>query len=295
MLLLNGSNGLSTGFSSTIYPRNPKDVIKYIQKRLEGVSKPRIELKPWFKNFKGEIRKNSDTGQYESVGVITKVNTSKLIISELPIGVDYQKYIAVLDKLCESKVINDYDDNCEPKTDSIEFVIKIAREKLSKLNNDDLVKTFKLSKTLPENYNCIDENNRVREFKSIEEILEAYISIRKDFYVQRKKYIIEKMFSKCKETYSKYLFCDGVVKGTIKVANVKRENIVKQIEQVKDIIKVDNSYDYLLRMPIYSITEEKLKELKELVKKLKSDVQALMKKSEESIWMEDLSIMSKSL
>lgn len=295
LLLLNGSNGLSTGFSSTIYPRNPKDVIKYIQKRLEGVSKPRIELKPWFKNFKGEIRKNSDTGQYESVGVITKVNTSKLIISELPIGVDYQKYIAVLDKLCESKVINDYDDNCEPKTDSIEFVIKIAREKLSKLNNDDLVKTFKLSKTLPENYNCIDENNRVREFKSIEEILEAYISIRKDFYVQRKKYIIEKMFSKCKETYSKYLFCDGVVKGTIKVANVKREKIVEQIEQVKDIIKVDNSYDYLLRMPIYSITEEKLKELKELVKKLKSDVQALMKKSEESIWMEDLSIMSKSL
>lgn len=36
ILFLNGSSGMSTGFSNSIYPRNPEEVIEYIKKRLSG-------------------------------------------------------------------------------------------------------------------------------------------------------------------------------------------------------------------------------------------------------------------
>lgn len=291
LLLLNGSNGLSTGFSSTIYPRNPKEVVSYIKKKLSGTS-PRMSLLPWFRGFKGEVRVNPENGSTESVGVIERVNTTNYVIKELPIGMEYQKYIAILDKLCDDKVIVDYDDCCEPKTDEIMFKLKTTRQFTNTNDSmEKLHKAFKLVKSLPENLNCIDENNRVREFKSVHEILDAYIEIRLDYYQKRKEYLVKKYTDKMQVLASKYVFCDGVIKGEIKVAKTPKDKIVKQLEKNEMIIKVDDNYDYLLRMPIYSITKEKMAEMKEQLSKLSVELKSIKKTTKEDLWTSDLSVM----
>lgn len=288
LLLLNGSNGLSTGFSCTIYPRKPENVLSYIRKRLKGVAAPKEDLAPWFKGFKGSVRYNETAKVYESVGVIKQDNTTKLTISELPIGLSYQKYVEFLDKLYEDKVITDYDDLCEPKTDEIRFVVKMSRASLAKKNQQDLEKMFKMTRLLPENLNCVDENNRVREFSSVEEILEAYIAVRRHAYTERKAFLVTKHQTKLDELISKLVFCDGVIKGDIKVAKVSKAKIEAQLEKVKRIIKVDGSYDYLLRMPIYSISAEKMEELKKAITELSEKLRKTRETSEEDMWLEDI-------
>lgn len=291
MILINGSDGLSTGFAQKILPRNPKDIIRYIENRLSGKENRKV-LMPWFKGFKGDVRYNSE-GKLEIVGKVENVNTYTYRITEIPIYVEYDAYVETLDKLVEDKVIVDYVDKCDPKTDEILFEIKTTRE-FSKEHRDDneyLLKTFKLIKPFTENFNCIDENNRVREFKSAEEIIDAFISIRLEYYQKRKDYLLQKHLDVLKKTYSKLLFCAGVIKGEIVVNNKPKSKIVEQLEKIEKICKVDDSYDYILNMPIYSLSKEMLESMKTKINELKELIKTIKEKTPEDFWRDDLKVL----
>ena len=99
-LFLNGSNGISTGFRQIILPRNLNDIIEYIKKRLAGTKNPKMDLLPWWKNFKGSSRYNAE-GQLEILGCIERDSMTTYRITELPVSTDYVNYCKFLDKLEE--------------------------------------------------------------------------------------------------------------------------------------------------------------------------------------------------
>ena len=296
VLFLNGAEGMSTGFSNVIFPRNPTEVIEYIKKKLSGSKHPCLTLLPWFKGHLGKVEFNTELKRCESFGVITRNNTTTYTISELPIGMEYQKYVEFLDKLCDNGTIVDYNDKCDSKRDTILFEIKTTRE-FTKKNNDDrkLYETFHLIKPLTEVLCCIDENNRVREFGSIQEILDSFIDIRLKYYNKRKQHILDNLKNTLMQLSSKYLFIKGVVDKTIIVSNKKKDDIIKQLEKIEKIQKVDGNYDYLLRIPIYQLTKEKIDELKEEIKNKKAEYDKVKNETIENMWLEDLKELKKVL
>ena len=296
VMFLNGASGMSTGFSNEILPRNPAEVIEYIKKKIAGTERPRMQLLPWFKGHFGKVEFNKELNRNESFGVVTRNNTTSYTITELPIGTEYQKYVEFLDKLCDNGTIVDYDDKCDPKTDKILFNIKTTRE-FTKKHADErkLYDAFHLVKSLPEVLCCIDENNRVKEFNSIQDILDMFINIRLKFYDKRKKYILESLKSKISELVSKYTFVLGIVKKTIVVSNKKKDDIIKQIDPIDKIIKIDGSYDYLLRMPIHSLTTEKLAELKQQIIDTKAEFDKVKATTIQDMWLGDLHELKKAL
>ena len=296
VMFLNGASGMSTGFSNEILPRNPAEVIEYIKKKIAGTERPRMQLLPWFKGHFGKVEFNKELNRNESFGVVTRNNTTSYTITELPIGTEYQKYVEFLDKLCDNGTIVDYDDKCDPKTDKILFNIKTTRE-FTKKHTDErkLYDAFHLIKSLPEVLCCIDENNRVKEFNSIQDILDMFINIRLKFYDKRKKYILESLKSKISELVSKYTFVLGIVKKTIVVSNKKKDDIIKQIDPIDKIIKIDGSYDYLLRMPIHSLTTEKLAELKQQIIDTKAEFDKVKATTIQDMWLGDLHELKKAL
>ena len=296
VMFLNGASGMSTGFSNEILPRNPAEVIEYIKKKIAGTERPRMQLLPWFKGHLGKVEFNKELNRNESFGVVTRNNTTSYTITELPIGTEYQKYVEFLDKLCDNGIIVDYDDKCDPKTDKILFNIKTTRE-FTKKHTDErkLYDAFHLIKSLPEVLCCIDENNRVKEFNSIQDILDMFINIRLKFYDKRKKYILESLKSKISELVSKYTFVLGIVKKTIVVSNKKKDDIIKQIDPIDKIIKIDGSYDYLLRMPIHSLTTEKLAELKQQIIDTKAEFDKVKATTIQDMWLGDLHELKKVL
>ena len=295
VMFLNGSNGMSTGFSNELQPRNPNEIIEYIKKKISGIEKPRMQLLPWFRGHLGKVEFNKELNRNESFGVITKNNMTSYTITELPIGIEYQKYVDYLDKLCEGGTICDYDDRCDPKTDKILFEIKTTRDFTRKHEGRKLFEVLHLVKSLPETLCCIDENNRVREFTSIQEILDAYIEIRLKYYNLRKDYLLKTIKKSLEELSSKYLFVKAIVDKTIVVANKKKDDIVKQIEKQPKILKQDGSYEYLLRMQIYNLTTEKLEELKCQIKSKKEEFDNIKKTSVEDMWTNDLHELKKVL
>ena len=294
VVFLNSSNGLTAGFSSCIYSRNPSDIISYIKKKLAGSQNPRMELPPWFKGYKGQIRFNDETQQYESVGNIIQKNSTFYVIDEIPVETSYQKYIEFLDKLCDDKVIVDYTDKCDPRSNELCFEIKTTREFTKKHPDfDALCKVFKLVKSLPEQYNCIDAESHVREFSSAKDILDNFIDIRLKFYQKRKDYLLKTMVDKLTQLASKYYFIKGVVDGQIVVSKRKKDNIVAQLEKFEKIKKVNGSYDYLLAMQIYNLTQEKMEELKKLIEDGKDEYKKTKETSIQDMWLADLKELQK--
>ena len=88
--------------------------------------------------------------------------------------------------------------------------------------------------------------------------------------------------------YSKYLFCKGVIDETINERNVPNANNIAQLEKNDKIIKVDNSYDYLLRIPIGSITKEGLEKLKKDISENKELYKLYKDKDYKEFWIDDL-------
>lgn len=94
---------------------------------------------------------------------------------------------------------------------------------------------------------------------------------------------------------SKYLFIKGVIDKTIIVSNKKKDDIIKQLEKIEKIQKVDGNYDYLLRIPIYQLTKEKIDELKEEIKNKKAEYDKVKNETIENMWLEDLKELKKVL
>lgn len=294
IVFLNSSNGLTAGFSSTIYSRNPSDIVSYIKKKLAGTQNPRDELVPWFKGYKGQIRFNDEINQYESVGNIVQKNSTFYAIDEIPIETSYQKYIEFLDKLCEDKVIVDYSDKCDPRTNNLLFEIKTTREfTRNHPDFDSLCKVFKLVKTLPEQYNCIDEDCHVREFSSAKDILDNFIDIRLKFYQKRKEYILESLRDKLMQMASKYYFIKAVVDEDIIVSKRTKKDVIAQIEKIERIKPINGSYEPLLAMQISSLTKEKMEELRKLIEEGKEEFKKAKSTSIEEMWLADLKELQK--
>ncbi|EOB12222.1 DNA topoisomerase 2, partial [Nosema bombycis CQ1] len=88
MLLVNGSDGIGTGWSTNIPNYNPLDLIDNIKRLIRD--EPTVEMTPFYRNFKGNIEK-IENGKYQIDGIYED-NGDEMTITELPIGTWTQTY-----------------------------------------------------------------------------------------------------------------------------------------------------------------------------------------------------------
>ena len=83
-VLLNGSEGIVTGWSTKIPNYDPREIIENIKKLIKG-EKP-SDMIPKYKNFRGTIECKDDN-QVLTSGKVAIIGENLVEISELPIGV----------------------------------------------------------------------------------------------------------------------------------------------------------------------------------------------------------------
>lgn len=285
ILLINGSEGVSSGFAQKILPRNPEDIKKYISAKLNGKNS-KVQLVPYYEGFKGTVEAGENSSQWLIKGVLKITGINKVEISEVPIGYDLKSYIDVLDDLEDKKVIQGYRDKSED--DKFSFEVTVPSKFLKEWPMDELMNKLKLIKKVSENYTVIDENNKIVVYESAAEILDHYIGVKLASLTARKEHLKCRLEDEIRYDYSKYLFIKMIVEGTLIVAKRKKADIVKDLDKVKDILSKDDSYDYLLNMNILSLTDERMTKLEQDIKAKKSELDTLLKKSIEQLWAEEI-------
>ena len=297
MILVNGSEGIGTGFAQKILPRNINDIIKYLNEYLTGKNRSGdIFMLPHFNGFKGEILRTPGSFSYEIFGKFERVNSTTINITELPIGYDLEKYNAVLAKLEDDKVITDFTDKSEPKHNKFLFEIKAQREFVKK-DDDYIIDKLKLIKRVTENFTCIGERNEIVEFKSDKEIMDSYIKIRLAYYQKRKEYLINKIKEDLMVAGSKFFFVKAVLEDKIKVFKQTKQSILEQIEKNESFpfYKVNDSFNYLIGMPIHSMSSDTMTDLKEDIQKKKLLLKETTDITINEMWLQELSELKKEL
>jgi DNA topoisomerase-2 len=276
MVLVNGTEGIGTGFSCYVPPFNPKDIKQNIMNILDG--KGVVRMKPWFRGFKGKVFEQDDTWVTE--GVWTTVGKT-VKVSELPPGRWTQDYKEYLDTLIEKKVISSYTNNST--TENVDFVIQDYSGK-------DLVKDLKLQKTFrTTNMHLFHPTRGIHKYDTPEDILMDFIELRRDHYVKRKEYLIKVLEAKSKMCEYKSRFVTMVINGDIVVFRRKKQDLELQLSE--SFPKINDTYDYLLNIKTVQYTEESVRELLTQSKQARAELETMKATSPMTMWKNDIKNM----
>lgn len=277
LILVNGSVGIGTGWSCFIPQYNPLELVNFIQEKLKKKeSQFFLDLKPYYKNFKGKIIPSTDTEKkFITYGKMKYIDENTLQISELPIGVWTDKFKNDCKLLLQKGLISGF--NYNSTINDVCFTLKNVVD----------ISTIKLTSCLhTSNMVLFDQQEIIKKYSTINDIFEDYFATRLHFYKLRKDYMLVKI----KETI---ILNENKLKFILKVINdinfLKQddETIINLLEN-EEFLKVNNSYNYLLNISIRSCTANCVTTLKVTIENLKQNWLDLEKTSIEELWLKEL-------
>ena len=314
MVLVNGMNGIGTGFSTSIPKYDIRDVTNNILNKLKGGMYSKIH--PRYNNFCGEIIQ-LDNKNYLSKGIYKIINDTIIDILELPIGKWTDDYKRFLDSLIEEKNKNIKDEGSKKKKNKyivdyinnssdtkVNFRIVLPKGVIQSLqwsedkHIDGIEKFFKLTTTKGLSISNIHlyDKGRIVKYNNLSEIFDTFYDERYKLYELRKEYQCKELLNSLQIIESKVRFIKDVIDENIIIYRRKKIQIIetlleKEYIQVKDKRVIENkddknttNYDYLIKMSLYTFTEEEIERLDEEYKKLKEKYDILMNITIEEIW-----------
>ena len=126
------------------------------------------------------------------------------------------------------------------------------------------------------------------------DILLDFFDIRIQYYIKRREYIIKKLKRELLILESKARFIKEYIDGELDINKKSKDYIIALLEE-NDYPTDENSYDYLLRLPIYSLTLEKINELNKQCETKKQELLFIKNKTAEDLWKIDLEELLKKL
>ena len=286
MILVNGAEGLTTGFAQKILPRDPLDIIKYITSRLKDKT-PRTKLVPYYRGFTGRIDTYEEDNCWGTTGVLDFTNLTTIVISDIPPTFTLKSYIKVLDKLEEADIIKSYKDGSSGNI--FKFTVKVARDFININSTEKIMSHFRISKKSTENFTCQNAEMNIHKFDSAADLIESYITLRLEYYQKRKDHILTTLKDDIIKAFSKYMFIKGVVEGTIIVSNRSVGDINAQLDANNSIHPVNGSYSYLLSIPISSLTKEQFEKLYKSITDMKTKYNDINIVNTHDMWLKELS------
>ncbi|AGE55077.1 DNA topoisomerase II [Paramecium bursaria Chlorella virus MA1D] len=273
-ILVNGSSGIGTGWSTNIPSYNPKDIVDNVKRLIAG--EDLVEMKPWFRGFKGKIEETSP-GVYVTKGLYMP-NGKTITVSELPIGKWTQDYKEHLDGLLEKKIISDFREK-HTDTDVLFEIDFVGNPNIDILKLETTIRAT--------NMHAFDPYGKIKKYDTPLDIIREWFGVRKDLYVKRKAYLLEDLTHRTNIAQNKYRFITMVNDGEIIINKRNESDISAELEKL-NFYKVDGKYDYLLNMRISSLTLERAEELKRESVKLEKELDDLSKTTETEMWNNDL-------
>jgi len=341
MILVNGSKGIGTGFSTDIMCYNPSEIIHYLKDKLE-TNNSSVEIHPYYEGFKGDIIKVSEN-KYMFKAKYEVVKDDILHIMDLPIGTWTASYKEFLEKMLDNgskptksikspkknaKVpssgssvasgttdgkkekkqpkepkepkskpcyIKDYKDMSTDTT--VDITVTFQPGMLNKLmskqydeHSNMMEKEMNLYTTKTNtNMHMFDDNQQLKKYGSVYEIIDKYMVVRMNYYSKRKAFVLDKLKRDVTLISNKARFIEMQCNDEIDLRRKKKDAVIELLKSHDfDMIDEDNDYKYLRTMPIDSVIEENIEKLmKEKDNKMK-EYETLEKKSIQKLWMDEL-------
>ena len=274
MLLVNGSRGIGTGYSTYIPPCDPAVIKKKLisKIRTERPLKSDPPLVPYFEGFKGTYTEDGVVGVF-------KKDKEDFVVTELPPGTWTADYREWLEKELAEGRIKDFTDTSTDQ--QINIRIKGIEEKA-------LVKSL-TEKVRTTNMHAFNSEGVITKYETLTDILCEFWTVRINLYETRRAYQIKTLNEKLPYHKNVVRFIRDQIQDEPKVVLKK-----KTLEECNKILgeheypHIDGSYDYIMRLPVSAFTSEKVAKHEKDMEDLLAEIARLEATNAEKMWLADL-------
>ena len=286
MILVNGTKGIGTGFSTDIPCFNPLELIHYIHTKLDNDTHT-FDFVPFYKGFTGTIEKESER-RFITKGKYS-IEKNTIIITELPIGLWNEDYILHLEKCISENKLKDYKDQ---STDTKVYFKLTLKEPM---DESELLKTFKLTTTLSiNNMNLFDNNDKLKHYNEVYEICDDFIKNRLDYYEKRRLHLIHILSEEMDILTNKCKYIQELLNDTLDLRKKTNIQICEMLEN-KKYSKINDTYNYLIKMTMDSVCQENVDSLNNQYADKKKQYDKMLYTNNKEIWKTELEELKKSL
>ena len=297
MILINGTKGIGTGFSTDIMCHNPMQVIDYIRNML--LKKPESEwgtIDPYYRGFKGSITPiASATATAPTKFLIRGLHSvdaakKQVRVTELPVGHWTEDFKKHLEALIETNAIKDYVDmSTDTVVDfTITFLATAPMDAAVVDHGTAIEKLLKLYTTeSTSNMHLFDSQDQLRKYSNVRDIVRDYYATRLELYGKRKTHQLAAITAELHVLSNKARYIQELLDGSIDLRRKRGDELVAML-QSKNYDIIENDYKYLLKLPMDSVSEENVQKL--LKEKGQKELchAVLHGTSIEQLWLADL-------
>ena len=235
-ILINGSSGIGTGWSSEIPNFNPMDIIENIRRRMApGATKEDMApMVPWYKGFTGTTTVLGPD-RYQFTGVVRQTGDNEVEITELPVRYWTQDFKEKLEEIIKAEkgpsYIKDYIDYNTP--DRVHFIIKMEDKYMAQALAKGLEEMFKLFKPQStSNLVAFDAHGRIHKYASVLDIIEEFYHVRLRYYEKRKQHQLQVMEKEHLKMTNQARFIQMIIDGKLTVSKKKKAVLVQELKKL---------------------------------------------------------------
>ncbi|TGZ83657.1 DNA topoisomerase II [Ascodesmis nigricans] len=232
MILVNGADGIGTGWSTSIPSYNPEDIVANIRRLLKGEE---VEpMSPWFRGWTGQMERLSEH-KFKFTGTIRQIDALTVEVTELPIRMWTQQFKEKLEDIIKAEKtpswIKDYVDYNSPT--KVHFIITLNSEKdMQEALAEGLENRFKLTSTITTtNLVAFDPEGRIKRYTSVEEILEEFYLLRLRYYQMRKDRLLVDLNAELEKLSHQARFIKMVVEGKLILSNRPSKLVAQDLKK----------------------------------------------------------------
>jgi DNA topoisomerase-2 len=290
LVLLNGTSGIGTGFSSNVASYNPADVIRWVLAYIahcedDALPMPVFDSTPWLADFQGSVEQKGPRS-FHMFGLVEATGPSTLRVTELPYATNEFRYnakkkddLAFLDKFPHHCVVNNTDIQVDLhlhfERDVDDHVLEQVRERTRVTVDTGNMHLWTNDQTYP------------RLFASPDDILLHHASVRLALYEKRRTRQLAEIELAMQRHDDESRFIHAVITDPAVLIKQPREAIEAYLSSNTFALQ-DESYDYLLRLPMSSMTAETLAKLDAQKATQKAAKERLLQETALSMWKADV-------
>ena len=272
--------------------------------------------------FSSQVPASGGERAYVVSGTVRVIDDTTLEVTELPLQSwtqDYKEFLEGLARPEKKEDVPFITDYKEYHTDTcVRFVITLPAENLAAAIASGLEKKFKLAGRIStSNMHAFDADNHITKYESPEAVLSAFFAPRLDAYARRRELMLQVAGADLLRLENKMRFILDVVNGTLVISKRKRAELEGELKkrgyaalaktakagaasaadvsvaageaEEEEAAAADGaSYDYLLSMPLWSLTNERVTALQAEHAAKEDEVTRLRGSSPSSLWRADM-------
>jgi DNA topoisomerase-2 len=142
--------------------------------------------------------------------------------------------------------------------------------------------------------NLFDADEHLKKYAEIHDIMQEFYDVRYATYEKRKVHQLKVLRDTLHKVEQKVKYIRAVLSGKLDLRNKKQDVLYAELEALKIEMRED-SYSYLTKMPMDSVTQEKVEALEKEFREIQEEVAKLTAMTVEQIWVHELKELNKKI